>query len=100
MALAFDAKNEKALFRRGQCQLASRNFNEAIEDFQTVLDINPSNTAAEQQIQQCQQEIKAYQVKEKELYHSFLNKTTKKNATHKVRKISHQKKTLFFLLLD
>jgi tetratricopeptide (TPR) repeat protein len=92
MALAFDAKNEKALFRRGQCQLASRNFNEAIEDFETVLTINPSNSAAEEQIQQCQQQIKAYQVKEKELYHSFLNKKNKKNGANKVRKTFHQNK--------
>jgi FK506-binding protein 4/5 len=93
-ALAFDSKNEKALFRRGQCQLASRNFDEAIEDFQTVLKFNPSNVAAKQQIQQCQQEIKAHQVKEKELYHSFLNRTAKTKATHKVSNIPHQNKCL------
>jgi cytochrome c-type biogenesis protein CcmH/NrfG len=84
MALAFDAKNEKAIFRRGQAQLASRNFKEAIEDFETVLEINPGNDAAKQQIEQCHHEIKAYQVKEKELYHSFLNRK-KTNNTNKVR---------------
>lgn len=78
-ALAFDAKNEKALFRRGQCQLAARYFDQAIEDFQAVLKINPDNLAAKQQIQQCYQEIKAYQIKEKEMYHSFLNRAAKKN---------------------
>jgi tetratricopeptide (TPR) repeat protein len=88
-ALAFDAKCEKAFFRRGQCQLASRNFNEAIEDFQTVLQINPLNVAAEEQIQQCHQAIKEYEIKEKEYYRSRINKK-KTNDTQNVRKTFHQ----------
>lgn len=86
MALAFDARCEKALFRRGQCQLASRNFDQAIEDFETVLEINPSNEAAKQQIEQCHQGIKAYKIQEKELYHSFLLRK-KGNTKAKVRQI-------------
>lgn len=86
MALAFDARCEKALFRRGQCQLAARNFDQAIEDFETVLEINPSNEAAKQQIEQCHREIKAYKIQEKELYHSFLLRK-KGNARTKVRRI-------------
>ena len=82
-ALAFDARCEKAIFRRGQCQLAARNFDQAIEDFETVLEINPSNEAAKQQIEQCHQEIKAYKIKERELYHSFLTKK-KANPGNKV----------------
>jgi tetratricopeptide (TPR) repeat protein len=97
MALAFDAKNEKAIFRRGQAQLASRNFKEAIEDFETVLEINPANEAAKQQIEQCHQEIKAYQVKEKELYHSFLTrkKTNKVRYRHLMFK-KNKRTRLFF----
>jgi FK506-binding protein 4/5 len=84
-AITLDPDNEKVLFRRGQCQLASRNFNEAIEDFEAVLRKNPSNTAAIQQIEQCHKEIKAYKVKEKELYNSFLDKKARANAARKVR---------------
>jgi tetratricopeptide (TPR) repeat protein len=72
MALAFDPKCEKALFRRGQALLLQRFFKEAIEDFEAVLESNPSNEAAKQQIEQCHREIKAFKVKEREMYNSFL----------------------------
>ncbi len=76
-ALALDAKNEKCLFRRGQAQLAFENFQQAIKDFQTVLKINPSNVAAQQQIEHCHQRIKQHEIKQKELYKTFFNDTSK-----------------------
>lgn len=67
-ALELDPKNEKCLYRRAQAQLAMSNFEEAMNDFQEVLNMNKSNTAAEQSIQTCREKIKAYRVKEKQLY--------------------------------
>ncbi|CAF4733481.1 unnamed protein product, partial [Rotaria sp. Silwood2] len=72
-ALALDARNEKCLFRRGQVYLNFSNFEQAIKDFQTVLKINPSNVAAQQQIEHCQQQ----QIKQKESYKAFFNDTSK-----------------------
>jgi FK506-binding protein 4/5 len=78
-ALEIDSKNEKCLFRRGQCQLAMSNFDEAIKDFQDVLKLNPSNSAAKQSIQTCREQMKAYQQKEKELYANIFAKMAKQN---------------------
>ncbi|CAF5162812.1 unnamed protein product, partial [Rotaria sp. Silwood1] len=51
--------NETCLFRRGQCHLAWGYFHAAIRDFETVLKLNPTNDAAKQQMQECQQQIQA-----------------------------------------
>ncbi|CAF4746970.1 unnamed protein product, partial [Rotaria magnacalcarata] len=55
-ALELDSKNEKCFFRRGQSYLAMLDYNEAIKDFQQVLKLNPSNTAATQHIQTCREQ--------------------------------------------
>jgi FK506-binding protein 4/5 len=78
-ALELDPKNEKSLFRRGQCQLAMSNFDEAMKDFQEVLKLHPSNSAAKQSIQKCREGMKAYQEKEKKLYANIFAKMAKQN---------------------
>ena len=75
--LGLDANNEKCLFRRGQAQIAFNNFEQAIKDFQTVLKINPSNAAAQQQIEHCYERSKQQKVKQKESYQSFFNDPSK-----------------------
>jgi tetratricopeptide (TPR) repeat protein len=87
-ALAHDARHEKSIFRRGQAQLAMRNFDRAIEDFETVLEINPSNVEAQKQIEECHKQIKLHRIDEKEMYSSFFKKPPKKNTTDKVRNIT------------
>ncbi len=76
-ALVLDAKNEKCLFRRGQAQFAFSNFSQALKDFESVIKINPSNVAAQQQIEQCIQRIKQREIKQKESYKSFFNDTSR-----------------------
>jgi FK506-binding protein 4/5 len=76
-ALAIDPKNEKCLFRRGQTQLAFSNFDQAINDFQAVLKINPSNDAAQQQLDHCNQQRKQQDIKQKESYQAFFNDTSR-----------------------
>jgi FK506-binding protein 4/5 len=78
-ALEIDPKNEKCLFRRGQSQLSMSNYDEAVKDFQEVLKLNPSNSAAKQLIQTCREQIKAYQQKEKQLYLNIFSKMAKQN---------------------
>jgi FK506-binding protein 4/5 len=79
-AIELDPKNEKCLFRRGQSQIAMTRYNEAIKDFQEVLKLNPSNSAANQHIQTCREELKAYQQQEKQLYAKIFSKMSKENG--------------------
>ncbi|CAF0841518.1 unnamed protein product [Adineta ricciae] len=78
-ALELDSKNEKCLFRLGQAQLAMSNFEDALKDFQEVIKLNPSNSAAKQSIQTCRDQMKAYQQKEKQLYANIFAKMAKSN---------------------
>ncbi len=55
------------------------NYDEAMKDFQEVLKLNPSNSAAKQSIQTCREQIKAYQQKEKQLYANIFAKMAKQN---------------------
>ncbi|CAF1193639.1 unnamed protein product [Rotaria sordida] len=83
--LELDSKNEKCLFRRGQCQLSMSNFDEAMKDFQEVLKLNSSNSAAKQFIQKCREEMKAYHEKEKQLYASIFAKMAKQNEKNETQ---------------
>jgi len=55
------------------------NYDEAMKDFQEILKLNPSNSAAKQSIQTCRDQIKAYQQKEKQLYANIFAKMSKQN---------------------
>jgi FK506-binding protein 4/5 len=79
-ALELDSKNEKCLFRRGQSQMSMSSYEEAIKDFQEVLKLNPSNNLANQHIQTCQEHLKAYKQKEKQLYANIFAKMSKENT--------------------
>ncbi|XP_031843730.1 FK506-binding protein 59kD isoform X2 [Nomia melanderi] len=73
-ALELSPQNEKALFRRGQAYLALASPEIAIKDFQTVLEIEPKNTAASKQIAICKDLIKKQLEKEKNLYVNMFDK--------------------------
>ncbi|CAF4577365.1 unnamed protein product [Rotaria sp. Silwood1] len=92
-ALELDPKNEKCLFRRGQCQLSMSNFDDAMKDFQEVLKLNPSNSAAKQFIQKCREEMKAYHQKEKQLYASIFAKMAKQNEKNEAETTNGDAKT-------
>lgn len=79
-ALELDPKNEKCLFRRGQSYMSMSSYEEAIKDFQEVLKLNASNTAADQHIQTCREHLKVYQQKEKQLYANIFAKMSKENT--------------------
>ncbi|CAF1929573.1 unnamed protein product [Rotaria magnacalcarata] len=66
-ALAFDDKNEKY--------------------FETVLKLNPLNAATKQQIQICEQQIKAHEVEEKQIYKKIFHKSPQANASNKANRI-------------
>ncbi|ESO02599.1 hypothetical protein HELRODRAFT_185002 [Helobdella robusta] len=67
-ALTLDPKNEKGLFRRATAQHNLQNFQEAIQDFKLVLEVDPENKAAKNQITLISQKLKAIYEKEKKTY--------------------------------
>lgn len=78
-SLELDPKNEKALFRRGQAHLELAGPELAIKDFQAVVDIEPKNTAAANQVIICNNLIKKDLAKEKKLYANMFEKFAKED---------------------
>lgn len=72
--LELDPKNIKALYRRGQVRLTTQDFDSAIDDFNHVLEIEPTNKAAQNQIIIAKHQIAQYQKKEKQLYSNMFTK--------------------------
>lgn len=77
-ALKIDPKNVKAIFRRGQSLLERCEFERALEDFNKVLELEPSNKAARNQITLCRQRQKEAYAREKQLYACMFQKMAKK----------------------
>lgn len=77
--LKIDANNEKALFRRGQANMALNLPEVAVDDFKKVLEIEPKNTAAAKQFSICKDVIKKQSAKEKTLYANMFDKFAKKD---------------------
>ncbi|XP_065355698.1 FK506-binding protein 59 [Calliphora vicina] len=73
-ALKLEPNNIKALYRRGQCNLATNEYKDALVDFQKVLELEPSNKAAQNQIQICKHKIKEANDKEKKIYANMFAK--------------------------
>lgn len=73
-ALQIDAKNEKGLFRRGTANLNLQNFDLALTDFNTVLEIDPQNKAAKNQIVVTNQKKKQLREREKQMYSTMFKK--------------------------
>lgn len=66
--LELDSKNEKGLFRKGQGQLGLGFEKEAIATFTQVIELNPGNKDASNQIQLAKQKMKQTVEKEKAMY--------------------------------
>ncbi|XP_041365442.1 peptidyl-prolyl cis-trans isomerase FKBP4-like [Gigantopelta aegis] len=73
-ALEIDSNNIKAFFRRGQARMQQRDFEDAIKDFQLVLDNEPENKAAKNQIVICRQKIKQFYEQQKKIYSGMFSK--------------------------
>lgn len=79
-ALDMDSKNIKALFRRGQALMGVKEFETAKADFRSVVDLDPSNKAAQQQIAMCGVKLKQILEKEKQTYRNMFEKFAKADA--------------------
>uniref|UniRef100_A0A914DC10 peptidylprolyl isomerase n=1 Tax=Acrobeloides nanus TaxID=290746 RepID=A0A914DC10_9BILA len=67
----------KALYRKGQALHQRKDYNEAIDVFKKVLEIEPTNKAAEQQIVICKQEIAHLRAQEKKRFAGMFDKLAK-----------------------
>ncbi|MGH0139512.1 UNVERIFIED_CONTAM: hypothetical protein FKN15_040836 [Acipenser sinensis] len=86
-ALELDSCNEKALFRRSEALFALKEFEEARNGFQKVVQLYPDNKAAKTQITACQRFLREQYEKDKLLYANMFSKfaehDTKKEAAEK-----------------
>ncbi|XP_058062773.1 FK506-binding protein 59 isoform X1 [Anopheles bellator] len=73
-ALKLDSKNVKAFFRRGISNLALGDLDRALQDFSAVLDIEPDNKAALNQVTICKHKIKAYNDEQKKVFANMFTK--------------------------
>ncbi|XP_041111241.1 peptidyl-prolyl cis-trans isomerase FKBP4 [Polyodon spathula] len=83
-ALELDGCNEKALFRRSEALFALKEFEEARNGFQKVVQLYPDNKAAKTQVTACQRFLREQHEKDKRLYANMFSKLaahdTKKEA--------------------
>ncbi|XP_048872470.1 peptidyl-prolyl cis-trans isomerase FKBP5 [Brienomyrus brachyistius] len=79
-AIELDERNEKALYRRGEARLLRNEFSLAMDDFQHVLQVNPSNRAARGQICICQRKIREHHERDKKIYANMFQKFAEHDA--------------------
>lgn len=81
-ALMIDPRNEKGLFRRGTANLNLRNYEDSVADFKAVLEMDPENKAAKNQLAIATHKIKQIRENEKKTYagmfEKFANEDVKK----------------------
>ncbi|GLG93243.1 hypothetical protein R5R35_006551 [Gryllus longicercus] len=68
MALAIDGKNAKALYRRAQAKRALGDYDAALDDLRTALQIAPSNKSIVSEMNLVKQFIQRYHAKEKKVF--------------------------------
>ncbi|XP_026727150.1 FK506-binding protein 59 isoform X2 [Trichoplusia ni] len=76
-ALKFDENNVKGLFRKGQALLGLGEAEEALKDFQKIVEAEPQNKAAANQVTVCKATIAKQKQKEKQLYANMFDKFAK-----------------------
>ncbi|XP_074660178.1 peptidyl-prolyl cis-trans isomerase FKBP4-like [Tubulanus polymorphus] len=75
--LDLDKNNEKGLYRRGLARYELRDFDEAERDLKRVLEIDPKNKAAHNQLILCRQKIKTEREVAKKKYFGMFDKFAK-----------------------
>lgn len=78
--MELDSTNEKAFFRRGEARLLRNEFSLAVEDFQLVLKVNPTNRAARYRIATCQRKIREHHERDKKIYANMFQKFAEHDA--------------------
>ncbi|KAI4824928.1 hypothetical protein CgunFtcFv8_013186 [Champsocephalus gunnari] len=79
-ALELNPSNEKALFRRGEALFGMKEFDQAKDVFQQVLQLYPANKAAKSQVVLCQTRVKAQHEKDKRIYANMFQKFAERDS--------------------
>jgi FK506-binding protein 4/5 len=72
-----EPKNVKALYRLAQAFETRKDYNDAINEYKKILDIEPENKAAQQQILVCKNALAELHALEKKRYHNLFAKMSK-----------------------
>lgn len=73
-ALEIEPNNVKAIYRRGQSYYSRGDYEQSLNDFKRIKDLEPENKAAQNQMSLCLQQIRAYEKKQKSLYANMFSK--------------------------
>ena len=84
-ALKLDPTNIKALFRRGQAAEINQDWEEAIGYFKAVLEVDPKNTVAANQMKFCRNKIVSYKEAQKKKYANMFERTNFKEEEEPVK---------------
>lgn len=88
--LEIEDKNVKALYRRGQSRLATQAFDNAINDFTKILEIEPENKAAQNGIAIAKHKIQEYKQREKKLFAGMFDKFAAKDTQKEEKEKKNQ----------
>lgn len=80
-ALELDPRSEKALFRRGQAYLNSKDYEMARKDFEEVLKIDANNKAARNQLSICVAKLKQQLQQERQMYKNIFERMAAKDTS-------------------
>ena len=85
MAICRDKKNVKALYRKGRAKLAMHYPDEAIEQFQKVMKLDPKNKDARTYYDIAKKKVAEYRVREKKIYANMFDKFAARDAKNAAR---------------
>ncbi|XP_006817238.2 peptidyl-prolyl cis-trans isomerase FKBP4-like [Saccoglossus kowalevskii] len=85
-ALQIDNKNEKGYFRRGSARLIQNELQLAAEDFQTVLELEPNNKAAKNQLILVCKKMKLQKEQERKTYGNMFTRFAEQDAKAEAKK--------------
>lgn len=76
-----EPKNVKALYRLAQALESRKDYDEAIIEYKKILEIEPDNKAAQQQILICKNALAELRAQEKKRYTNLFKKLAENNGT-------------------
>lgn len=79
------------MYRRGEAQLLMNEFESAKGDFEKVLEVNPQNKAARQQISVCQRKAKEHNERDRRVYANMFKKFAEQDAKEEASKALSKK---------
>jgi len=89
-AIEHDPNNPKAFYRRGLANIGIKEADDARNDFLKVLEFEPDNQAAKQQLTVCDKLIKQHKEREKQVYSRMFEKFAKLDTAKELAELRKQ----------